>query len=368
MNQPPSQVLSPQQRYAADLARPGFHPDPAQAAVVRHTQRVWQELMAPPPRHGLWDRLRGRRPQPVPGLYLWGGVGRGKTYLVDSLYQALAFPEKRRLHFHRFMGEIHAGLQRLPKKPDPLVVIAQGIASDVRVVCLDEFHVTDIGDAMLLAGLLEALFHHGVTLVTTSNTPPDDLYRNGLQRQRFVPAIDLIKRHTEVVELGGEGDYREELLAAAGTYHVAGPAEERRLMGERFASLARAVAEPTTLSVNGRPVRALGLASDAAWFTFADLCETPRSAADYLELAVTFPTVFLSGVPVLEPRLDAAAKRFVHLVDAFYDHAVKLVVAAAAPPEGLYQGRHLGDEFRRTASRLREMASHDYLGRPHRPG
>ncbi|MDZ7753131.1 MAG: cell division protein ZapE [Gammaproteobacteria bacterium] len=368
MHRPPFETpLSPRERFKADTARADFVHDPAQAAAVAHTQRVYEELMAPPARPALWQRLRGRRPPPVKGLYLWGGVGRGKTYLMDCLYEALPFAARRRVHFHRFMGEVHQRLAALPRNPDPLVVVAREIASEVRVVCLDEFHVHDIGDAMLLGGLLAALFRHGVTLVTTSNAAPRDLYRNGLQRQRFLPAIALIEAHMEVVELGGEVDYREELLAAAGTYHVAG--EEGNAVATRFAALARtAVTEHAALAVNGRRINTRALAADAAWFTFGELCETPRAASDYLELAATFPTVFLSGVPVLEPRLDAAAKRFIHLVDTFYDHGVKLVVWAAAPPAELYRGRHQRKEFERTASRLLEMASHTYLAAPHRPG
>ncbi len=357
---------SPRERFAADTARADFVHDRAQAAAVSHTQRVYEELVAPP-RPALWQRLRGRRPEPVKGLYLWGGVGRGKTYLMDCLYESLPFAARRRVHFHRFMGEVHQRLAALPRNPDPLVVIAREIADEVRVVCLDEFHVHDIGDAMLLGGLLAALFGHGVTLVTTSNTAPRDLYRNGLQRQRFLPAIALIETHTEVVELAGDVDYREELLAAAGTYHVTEYATGEAV-ATRFAALARStVTEYAPLVINGRPITARALAADAAWFTFADLCETPRAASDYLELAVTFPTVFLSGVPLMGPALDAAARRFIHLVDAFYDHGVKLVVWAAAPPGGLYGGRHLQQEFGRTASRLLEMASHGYLAAPHRP-
>lgn len=368
MHGPPSETsLSPRERFKADTARADFVHDPAQAAAVAHTQRVYEDLLLAPRRPSLGQRLRGRRPPPVKGLYLWGGVGRGKTYLMDCLYEALPFAAKRRVHFHRFMGEVHQGLAALPRNPDPLVVIARGIASEVRVVCLDEFHVHDIGDAMLLGGLLAALFRHGVTLVTTSNTAPRDLYRNGLQRQRFLPAIALIEAHTEVVELGGDVDYREALLAAAGTYHVEDGDPDA--VAARFTALARtAVTEHTPLAVNGRHINARALAADAAWFSFGELCETPRAASDYLELAATFPTVFLSGVPVMEPRLDAAARRFIHLVDAFYDHGVKLVVWAAAPPHELYRGRHLRGEFGRTASRLLEMASHGYLAAPHRPG
>jgi cell division protein ZapE len=335
-------------------------------------------LRTPPPRGGrgplgggLIGRLAGRRRSPatsIPGLYLWGGVGRGKTYLMDWFVQDLALPGKRRLHFHHFMRDVHDRMSRLPKQPDPLEVIARGLCEEVRVLCLDEFLVTDITDAMLLHGLLNALFARGLTLVTTANTRPDELYRNGLQRGNFLPAIDLLKRHTRVFELDGGNDYRLRALTRSGVFFVVderGPEETERALADSFDRLTGGhQAESDAFSINGRtiPVRRQG--ADVIWFDFEALCGGARSASDYIEIAREFHTVLLSGVPILGPKHEAAARRFLHLVDEFYDQRVKLILSSAVPVDRLYSGGLIEFAHERLLSRLMEMQSETYLAAP----
>lgn len=300
----------------------------------------------------------------MPGVYLWGDVGRGKTYLMDWFVKDLELPGKRRVHFHHFMRDIHEVMARLPKQPDPLEVVADRLRAEVRVLCLDEFLVTDITDAMLLYGLLRALFSRGMTLVTTANTPPDALYRNGLQRQSFLPAIDLLKQHTRVMELDGGIDYRLRALTREGVFFQAAQNGERQLADyfERLTGGHQSSA--CDIRVNGRvfPVRGLGM--DVIWLDFATLCATARSASDYIEIAREYHTVLLSGVPPLGPRQEAAARRFLHLVDELYDQRVKLVLSAETPVEDLYLGGLRDFAHERLLSRLMEMQSADYLAAP----
>ncbi len=352
------------------------HPDPpaaafcpqdsAQEAAARLLRDLAVRLTQPPPvdaAPSLLQRLRGHRPEPsppIPGLYLWGGVGRGKTYLMDWFFESLPIPDKRRLHFHHFMLQVHDAMAGLPSQPDPLEAVGAQWREGVRVLCLDEFVVTDIADAMILHRLLAALLRRGMTLVTTSNTEPDQLYRNGLQRQRFLPAIELLKAHTQVFELDGGVDYRLRDLTEAGVYFV-GAGGEAWLAGhfEHLTGGHGALSEPLEIHGRALPVRRLG--PDVAWFDFQGLCATARSVADYIEIARLFHTVLLSGVPVFRPAEEAAARRFVHLVDEFYDRRVKLVIAAEAPIGGLYFGGFVDFPFERVQSRLLEMQSEVYL-------
>lgn len=359
----------PLQRYYADLARLGWREDAAQAAAMQQLQRLYEALQRGRPRQAWRHQRLLRRPvQPVRGLYLWGGTGRGKTWLMDVFYDCLPFADKSRLHFHAFMQEVHSRLRQLPKTPDPLPVIAREWSRRLRVLCLDEFDVSDIGDAMLLAGLLQALFARGITLVATSNLAPDELYLDGLQRDRFLFAVDLIKRHTETLHLKDGADYRCAHLDRAGNYHMGAESGIEARMLEHLRQLAPETAAGTAeLELNRRRVRVRALAGGVAWFDFAELCERPLWAADYLELARRFHTLLLSGVPVMDEGRDDAAKRFMHLIDALYDHNVKLVLGAAATPTQLYTGRYLQFAFQRTASRLTEMTGHRYLARAHRP-
>jgi cell division protein ZapE len=294
-------------------------------------------------------------------------VGRGKTYLVDTFHDCLPFERKLRVHFHRFMQRVHAELGDLEGEKNPLEKVADRLAEQAVVICFDEFFVTDIGDAMILGGLMEALFARGVTLVATSNIEPHKLYDNGLQRQRFLPAIALIEQYTEVVNVDAGIDYRLRTLEQAELYHYPLDAAADVSLGESFERLAP---EPghhwERIEVNGRYITCRCLADDVAWFDFAELCDGPRSQNDYIELARVFHAVLISGVPQFTPEHNDQARRFVNLVDEFYDRNVKLVLAAEAPLLELYAGGRLEFEFQRTVSRLQEMQSHDYLAREHR--
>lgn len=372
--------MTPRERYQQDLDQGRIGPDAAQAEAVEALQALYEALLEAPPRpapkpaggvRGLLRRVRRSAPEPVtpvPGLYLWGGVGRGKTYLVDSFFETLPFEEKRRMHFHRFMHAVHDDLKSLRDEQDPLERVADRFAGRARVICFDEFFVSDIADAMILGGLLQALFARGVTLVATSNIPPDELYKDGLQRARFLPAIDLIKRHTRVMNVDGGIDYRLRFLERAEIYHWPLDAEADTVLADDFEHVAP---EPGTrgesLEVEGRWIPTRRMADGVVWFDFAAVCDGPRSQADYIELARTFHTVIISGVPVFDRYRDDQARRFISLVDEFYDRRVKLILSAEAAAEKLYQGERLAFAFERTVSRLQEMQSHDYLAAPHQP-
>lgn len=360
--------MPPGAAYAAGVAAGRWTRDEGQLGALVELDRLHRQLAATSP-DGLLDRLRQRLrgPDPAPrGLYLWGSVGRGKTLLMDLFFEHLPPLPKRRVHFHRFMGEVHSQLRTLGERSDPLADVAQGIAAEARVLCLDEFFVADIGDAMILARLLEGLFAAGVVLVTTSNTPPPELYRDGLQRARFLPAIDLLKRHCVVHRLQSPVDYRLRTLRQAPVYHVG--AQATAALADVYARLTQDTdSDAAALTVNGRTIATVDSSEGVAWFTFAALCEGPRAVADYIEIARDFHTVLVQDVPGFDGRNDDAARRFVHLVDELYDRNVNLIVGAAAAPAALYAGERLRLEFERTVSRLIEMQSEDYLARPHRP-
>jgi cell division protein ZapE len=357
---------SPSMRYRAGVAAGDWQDDPAQQAVLVSLDRLWREQAEAQPA-SLWQRLRGRE-QPAPrGIYLWGRVGRGKTFLCDLLYAAVDSPRKRRVHFHRFMQDVHAALRKLEGRRDPLVEVAAEIAADVRLLVLDEFLVGDIGDAMILGNLLTALFARGVVLVTTSNTPPAELYRDGLQRERFLPAIALLERQCEVVELASPQDWRLRALKQAPVYYTPPGAGAERAMQAAFGRVAHGEQRRDfALTVNERAIPVRREADGAIWFEFDALCEGPRGVADYIELACAYHTILVSNVPQFTPQTEDAARRFVEFVDEAYDRAVKLVLSAAAPIVELYDGERLRAEFARTESRLIEMQSEDYLARAHR--
>ncbi|MDZ7809125.1 MAG: cell division protein ZapE [Arhodomonas sp.] len=373
-------MSGPLEHYREVLGRGEFVADPAQARAVEALDDLHRRLVSAPESaspgpgglRGLLRRLRGGAPErePEPGVYLWGGVGRGKTWLMDIFYECLPFEYKRRLHFHRFMRAVHNRLKALRERQDPLEIIAEEWAADTRVLCFDEFFVSDIADAMILAGLLRGLFRRGVTLVATSNIPPVELYRDGLQRERFVPAIELLERHTQVINVDGDTDYRLRFLEQAEIYHTPLDEGADAVLAEDFEHVrpeGSPVERDTTLEVEGREIAVRRLGEGVVWFDFGAVCRGPRSQNDYIEIARQFHTVVISGVPVFERASEDDARRFIHLVDEFYDRAVKLIVSAAAAPEALYRGRRLGFEFERTASRLIEMQSHSYLALPHRP-
>jgi cell division protein ZapE len=357
-------------RCQALLAAQGQSLDDAQRKVLARLEELRRRLLARQSGRSLIKNLLpGARRTPLRGLWLWGGVGRGKTFLVDQFFAELPLAEKRREHFHRFMQDVHAGLRRHANKPSPLTHVAGEIAGKVRLLCFDEFSVNDVADAMILAALLEELFRNGVTLVATSNLAPGDLYRDGLQRARFLPAIARIERHCKVMELDAGIDYRLRRLERAQLFLGPEIADAEARMAAEFERMADGpgVAD-LDVEVEGRPVRAAREGEDVVWFKFRKLCDGPRSTADYIEIARCYHTVLVSGVPVMAATSDDAVRRFITMVDEFYDRGVKLILSAAAStPEGLYRGERLAFEFRRTASRLHEMHGREYLARPHRP-
>jgi cell division protein ZapE len=359
---------NPSSAYAAGVARGDWQHDPAQQEALRELDRVHAALLAAPATPGLLSRLFGRDPPAATrGLYLWGGVGRGKTFLIDLFFDGLPIADKRRTHFHRFMREVHAQLRAHAGERDPLAAIAKQWRADLRVLVLDEFFVTDIGDAMLLARLLERLFAEGVVLVTSSNIAPSGLYQGGLQRARFLPAIALIERHCMVVHLDSPHDYRLRALTRSPVYRAPLDAQSDAWLATRWDELSRGSPhEAGPLVVDGRQIAVRGLAEGEAWFDFDALCEGPRGTADYIEVAREFHTVLLGGIPRLDAQRDDAARRFVHLVDELYDRHVNLVCTADAAPQELYAGERLRGAFERTASRLIEMQSAGYLASEHR--
>ena len=303
----------------------------------------------------------------VRGLYLWGAVGRGKTMLMDQFVASLPDGIALRVHFHRFMLDVHAALRSLGEVRDPLPRVAADIAARKGVLCLDEFMVTDIGDAMILYGLLRALFDRGVALVATSNTPPRDLYRDGLQRERFLPAIALMEQRCQILELASPHDWRLRALTRAPVYLTPDDAHAEAALARLFDELAQGpVQENGELQINDRGFRVRRVCAQAAWFDFAALCDGPYGSADYIELAQTWPAILVSGLPQFTPFNEDAAQRFVHLIDEMYDRRVKLAVTAQAPVVELYDGKRLRLEFARTESRLIEMQSREYLAEAHR--
>lgn len=352
---------SPGDRYRAAVASGRWQSDPAQHAALDEFDRLYAALTTSGGGN-FWQRLGLARRDAIPGLYLHGEVGRGKTMLMDLLVESLSETMVLRSHFHHFMQDVHESLRGMPRQQDPLDRIAAAMARRARVLCLDEFQVIDIGDAMLLAGLLRALLRERVSLVATSNTAPADLYRDGLQRARFLPAIKLIQRHCHVVALRSPTDWRLRALEQAPLYHVPPGAEAVREMSRLFDRYAHGPAqEGGVLEVCGRQIPLRRATADMAWFDFSALCEGPRSVADYLELAARCRVLLVSRVPQFGPDTDDAARRFINLVDAMYDHRVKLVLSAAAPIVELYDGKRLRDAFARTESRLIEMQSRAYL-------
>ncbi len=358
----------PSARYAEGVARGDWDDDPAQHPALAVLDRLHATLATPSPRKGLLDTLFGKPVTPGPrGLYLWGGVGRGKTFLIDLFYAGLPIAEKRRTHFHRFMRDVHERLRAHAGERDPLAVIAREWRAQLRVLVLDEFFVSDIGDAMLLGRLLERLFDEGVALVTSSNAEPSELYKDGLQRARFLPAIALIERHCEVVHLLSDHDYRLRALVRSPVYRA--PLDEGSdiWLDERWHALGGDDDHRDAgIVVEGRRIGVRARTRGMAWFDFAALCEGPRGSADYIEIATEFHTLLLGDIPVFDARGDDAARRFVTLIDELYDRHVNLVCTADAAPAALYRGERLIGAFERTASRLIEMQGEDYLAAEHR--
>lgn len=366
--------LSPAQMYALALDLDEVWPDPAQQQVIELLQARYVQLMQnPPQRPSTFRRLlagfnmgSAQARKAAQGLYLWGGVGRGKTMMMDMFCSALPAQRRQRMHFHRFMRRVHDALGRYSGRANPLLSVADEIAGAGDVLCFDEFFVSDIGDAMILGEIMTALFQRGVILVATSNVEPANLYENGLQRSRFLPAIDEIYRHCEVHHIDAGQDFRLRALQQAKLYHFPLNEHAQLSMQDNFAALAAEEAKSdVSLIIENRPIRARKVAADVVWFDFVDICEGPRSQNDYIELATLFTAVLISNVPVLDTTIEDAARRFISLVDEFYDRRVKLILSADEGITNLYQGQRFGFEFQRTQSRLLEMQSESYLGEPH---
>jgi cell division protein ZapE len=336
--------------------------DRLRTALLESSRSIGERLRT----HLPWLPASARAPQR--GLYFWGGVGRGKTMLMDWFYESLRPSRRERSHFYRFMRQVHAELRTTARRTQPLETVAERLAQTTRVICLDEFFVADIADAMILGGLFEGLFRRGVTLVATSNSPPQDLYKDGLQRERFLPAIEMMEDHMDVVHLDGGIDYRLRQLEQAPTYLDSTDERTVAQLKQRFAALAGdSVTGPTALSIEDRSIAALATGPGMAWFEFSELCEGPRSQNDYIELARSYHTIFISDIPEFTWANEDAARRFIMLIDEFYDRGVKIVVSAAAAPAELYHGERLPLEFQRAASRLIEMQTQHYLARQHHP-
>ena len=353
--------MNVRERYEQELRERGYQSDPAQLRAVDALQRCADE----------WARYKEKRsnrlkklmnhPEIPRGVYMYGGVGRGKSFLMDCFYDAVPIVRKTRLHFHEFMREVHREMRDMQGTVNPLEVLGERIAERYKLICFDEFHVADITDAMILHRLLDSLFANGVGFVTTSNFRPDDLYPNGLHRDRILPAIDLLNARLEVVNVDNGTDYRRRTLERLKLYHTPlGEAAERE-MAAAFESLASGPDEDPVMQIEARSIRAIRRAGGVVWFDFRTLCGGPRSMNDYLEIASQFHTVLLSNVPQMPPRLASEARRFTWLVDVLYDRRVKFILSAAVAPEALYTEGPLSHEFPRTVSRLNEMQSAEFL-------
>lgn len=364
--------LSPKQRYQHDLQQPNFSYDEAQEHAVEQLQALYQDLLSwqqAKHQQPFWKRWLGKSPAPPKGLYFWGGVGRGKTYLVDTFFDSLPFEQKWRIHFHRFMHHVHQQLKGLQQQSDPLVIVADDIAANTDIICFDEFFVQDITDAMLLGKLFEYLFARQVVLVATSNIIPDDLYRNGLQRERFIPAIKLIKQHCRVVNVDSGVDYRLRTLSKAEIFHSPLDQQADENLIKYFAQLApehKDAYDESTIDIEGRDIQVRAESDDVVFFDFAAICKTARSQNDYMEISRLYHAVLISNVEQMGRGTDDIARRFIALVDEFYERGVKLILSAAVPIEELYTDGQLSFEFQRCVSRLQEMQSQEYLATEHK--
>nr|WP_223871564.1 cell division protein ZapE [Candidatus Dactylopiibacterium carminicum] len=352
--------------YAAALGIRGYRADAAQRQAIERLQRLYAELLEFKARRR--NRLRKLliHPDLPRSVYLWGGVGRGKSFLMDCFFDAVPYQRKRRVHFHAFMQEIHASLRVHQTQEDPLARVADDIAKATRLLCFDEFHVADIADAMILGRLLQALFERGVVFVMTSNYPPDGLYPNGLQRQNFLPTIALIKQQFDVLEVEDGTDYRLRSLVQMDIFIVPADAAADAELAAHFGRMAANAGKPGEIVVQGRQLPVRRVAPGVVWFDFATLCGGPRAQADYLEIAREYHTLILSDVPVMKREQGNEARRFTWLVDVCYKARVKLLISAQAEAADLYREGPNAQEFPRTVSRLIEMRGAAYLGLAHR--
>lgn len=365
--------LSPLEKYQLDLKRHDFQRDQAQENAVKHLQRLYEDLIErPSPKKGLVNKalkiFASQPTKPIKGLYFWGGVGRGKTYLVDTFHDALPIEKKMRVHFHRFMHRVHQELKSLDKQSDPLKIVAKRIASETDVICFDEFFVSDITDAMLLGTLFEELFSYNMVLVATSNIVPDELYKNGLQRARFLPAIELINQKCDVVNVDSGVDYRLRTLQQAEIYHTPLDQQAEINLLRYFEKLKPDPGKTQqTIEIEGREIKTRRVADGVLLIEFREMCDGPRSQVDYMEISREFQAVLISNVVQMSAAVDDIARRFIAMVDEFYERNVKLIMSAAVPMEDLYAHGQLEFEFKRCLSRLQEMQSEEYLAKPHIP-
>jgi len=358
--------LSPAERYAQALASGQFMPDDAQAQAVHELERVWQELIQ---RYKASKKAfrRFRRQTAPQGVYMWGGVGRGKTWLMDQFYDSIPFRRKTRMHFHHFMQHVHRELNKLSGQRNPLDSVADQIYKDAVVICFDEFFVSNVTDAMILGDLFQKLFHRGITLVATSNIAPDGLYKNGIHRDRFIPTIEMVKKHCQVLNVDAGVDYRLRVLKQAQLFKSPLTQDNQNWMAQRFSALTNTQhhsSEP--IIINQRVVETIAHTEDVLWCEFSELCFKPRSPADFIEIANIYNTVLVSNVPHLTDLLSEGTRRFIYLVDEFYDRGVKLLLTSEDSIIEIYQGEKLAFEIERTRSRLLEMQSDDYLNEEHR--
>jgi len=362
-------LITPKQKYHQDILTDDFSEDPGQLQAVEMLNDLFQRLILANKPKSLIQRVGdffNSKKEPVKGIYFWGGVGRGKTYLMDMFYDLLPIKNKLRLHFHRFMHQTHEQLTELKGQQDPLLLIADELAAKTSVICFDEFFVKDITDAMILGGLFEALFTRGVSLVATSNIPPERLYWNGLQRERFIPAIKLIEKYCEIVNLDNGIDYRLRTLEQADIFHCPHDEAAIKNLNHSFNLLAtEEMPRKSSIEIEHRAIQTVRCAEGVVWFSFIDICESARNQTDYIEISRCYQTVMVSEIPQLKATDDAAVRRFISLVDEFYERHVNLMITAAVELEELYVGQQLAFEFKRTLSRLQEMQSHDYLALEH---
>ncbi|MFM8465939.1 MAG: cell division protein ZapE [Oxalobacteraceae bacterium] len=352
--------MNVQEFYEKTLVERGYQSDPAQLAAVDRLQRAFDDWGAYMSRRSSRLRRMIIHPDPPRGVYLWGGVGRGKSFLMDSFYAVIPVRRKTRVHFHEFMREVHRALDEEKNVENPLDQVARKIARRYRLICFDEFHVSDIADAMILYNLLKALFEQGVSFVMTSNYPPDGLYPDGLHRDRMLPAIDLLKEKLDVLAVDAGTDYRRRVMEKVEAYQMPlGPVAESALL-HAFVSIAEAGEQDPRITIESREIRCVRRAGGVIWFDFATLCGGPRSQNDYLDIANRFHTVILSEVPRMTAEMASAARRFTWLIDVLYDHRVKLIISAAVAPELLYTEGVMSNEFHRTVSRITEMQSREY--------
>ncbi|MGY2575824.1 cell division protein ZapE [Vibrio sp. C8] len=365
--------MTPKQRYEQDLKRSDFQQDEAQAMAVNALDNLYHQLIdylnTPVVKPSRWQKLLGKKeekPELPKGLYFWGGVGRGKTYLMDTFFDALPIDKKMRVHFHRFMYRVHDELKLLEHVSDPLELIADKFSKEAVIICFDEFFVSDITDAMILGTLFQALFQRGVVLVATSNIPPHDLYRNGLQRARFLPAIALIEKYCHILNVDSGVDYRLRTLQQAEIYHYPLDAKASENLNKYYEQLVGSEKpKQHQIEINHRTIDVIEANDGLLYASFEQLCQTARSQNDYIELSKLYHTVLLAEVKQMDRTIEDAARRFIALVDEFYERNVKLIVSAEVPLEQLYTQGQLEFEFKRCQSRLIEMQSHDYLAQEH---